>query len=151
MDEIFKLYNELILTSNEYSVCTSNDENLLRINLLKNNKKQEIDSFLSHFVKAFKLLEPKLSAMNRMVLIKEIGGHIELKEEGYQQLWHEYQAEIDHVIRHFNHIKCIDIDIRTELREIEKQRTNRLADTYLFKEILSTPIMPVKANQLSLF
>ena len=151
MDEIFKLYNQLIKQSNEYSVCTSSDKRLLTINLMRNNKKQEIDSFLAHFVKAFKVMAPKLSAMNRLVFIKEIGGHIELKEDGYQELWNEYQAEIDHVIRHFNHIKSIENDIRAEQQEMERLRTNKLADNFSLTHILSTPIVPVKSTQLSIF
>jgi len=151
MDEIFKLYNELIKQSNDYSVCTYSDKRLLIINLMRNNKKQEIDSFLAHFVKAFKVLAPKLTAMNRLVFVKEIGGHIEMKEDGYQELWEEYQLEIDHVIRHFNHIKSIENDIRAEQQEIETLRTNKLAESFSLTQVLSTPIMPVNANQLSLF
>ncbi len=151
MDEIFKLYNELIKKSNDYSVCTSSDKRLLTINLMRNNKKQEIDSFLGHFVKAFKVISPKINAMNRLVFIKEIGGHIELKEDGYQGLWNEYQTEIDHVIRHFNHIKSIENDIQTELNDMERLRTDKLADTFSLTQILRTPIVPVNANQLLLF
>jgi len=151
MDEIFKLYNQLILADNRYSEYSGDDKYLLNINYFKNQMKEEIDGFMGHFVKAFKILQPKLNAMVHLVYIKEVGGHIEMKEPGYQTKWIEYQNEIDHIIRHYNHIRNIQNDICEELRLQELRQSRKLSDSFSLTQIFNTPEKHVTANQLSLF
>lgn len=150
MDEIFKYYNEMIAAPNEYSVYMGSDKHGLNINYLKNNRKIEIDSFIGHFVKAFRIIEPRLRAKRKLVFVRSLGGHIEIKEPGFAELWIKYQNEIDQVIRHFNHIKGIDQDIISEMDEIEKMRTDKLADAFEFNQIINGSIAPAKGTQLTI-
>lgn len=150
MDEIFNLYNELIQLNNPYFEYAGNDKHLQNINYFRNCLKDEIDSFKAH-VMLVKMTSSKLSTMVHLVFIKEVKGHIEMKEPGYAALWAKYQQHIDDAERHYKHIRSYQQYVREEYQAIETEKTRKMADSFSLDQVINTPELPVNATQLSLF
>lgn len=150
MDEIFNLYNELIQLNNPYFEYAGSNKHLQNINYFRNCLKDEIDTFKAHVIQ-LKIASGKLSSMVHLVFIKEVKGHVEMKEPGYASLWAKYQQHIDDAERHYKYIRSYQEYIREEYQAIETQKTMELADSFSLNQVLNTPELPVNATQLSLF
>lgn len=151
MNEVHDLYQQLIGKSNENAVCESSNRHMLNFNHLRNLKKIEIDSFRMYYVVAYRILAPKLQGMWHWIFVKELGGHIEVKEEGYAKVEREFHAEVDNVLRHYNHIKSLEKYIANEFRMMEKEITSKVKNDYLFKQATENPGRVISGEQLSLF
>ena len=150
MDQIFDLYNKLIARPNDYAICMDGNPHKRNINLLTNNRKVEIDLFIQHFVKAFRILEPRLAKKRKLVFVKSLGGHIEVKDPDYFQTWTEYQTEIDQVIKHYNFINDIDRDIAAEYEQIENESCKKASNDFEFSQLLNFGITPATGQQLEI-
>jgi len=149
MKEIHELFDRLFLQKNDFLVYAGNDPHLLNINMLRNNRKIEVDSFFGAYLQAFKIMPRKLKAMEHWVYVKKMGGHLLMKDDGYKEVYGEWQQAIDKVIRHYNHIVSSDNDIAEELAAMEAEKAAKMAADYNFNHIVDT-MKPVTGIQLPL-
>ncbi len=153
MDNLFDVHNKykgFIGKPNEYSVCESRNDHLLNINLLKNLRKEEIDSFMGHYVKAFRILEPRIRSMRHWILVSEIGGHIEVNEPGFKEVEMEWQSEVDVVLRYYQNILELENDIALEYQQLAKDKNKKIKNDFKFKSILNSTVSISSGGQLKM-
>jgi len=150
INPIFDLYERLRVAKNDYSEYLGNDPHKLNINLLKNDRKQLVDKFCGACSRAFRILAPRLSNMHQLTYVSSVGGHIYLKEPGYDNVQKEYQSCVDKAILYFKLIKSSDHDITQEYAAIESEKAKKLANDFTFSEILKTPVAQATGVQQTL-
>lgn len=154
MESIVKVhqkYQELIGKENPYSVCELSDRHMLNINYFKNQRKECIDRFTQHYGMAYRILEPRMRSMRRLVHVAKVGGLVELKEPGYTKTYHEWRQEVDNAIRMYNFIIELENSIANEYAAIEIEKSNKLKADYELAELFNSPVIVPAGQQLSLF
>lgn len=95
---------------------------------------------------------PKLQRMRRMVLVPELGGNIEMKEEGYDELWEEIVKLYERCERLYKYICEYEDCIANEYAMIEKEKSDAMLQKWRHKRWLKAPIdAPMSGVQLELF
>jgi hypothetical protein len=153
MESIVKVhqkYLELIGKENPYSVCELSDRHMLNINYFKNQRKECIDRFTQHYAMAYRILEPRMRSMCRLVHVAKVGGHVELKEPGYTKTYHQWRTEVDNAIRMYNFIIELENSIANEYAAIEIEKSNKLKSEYELSELFNSPVIVPAGKQLEI-
>lgn len=123
----------------------------INIRYMERELKELKNTFIGCYSCIIRIILPKLNRMRNYVYISELGGTVEVFEDGYNEKYEEYLKAFSKVERLYLLIKDTEKSISLLWEEKRKNELNKIACRYCSKVLFNAWICPRNPKQLTLF
>lgn len=154
---LYKAYQKWIREPEYTPPPIETDKTKLEIDIiwLNNIIQESKNEFLQLFAYVKYNLQPKLNNARRLVDVPELGGHIELKADNYEELLSELEKHTGKISRIYTNIiddeKILNQKVYENEQIKQQEKNQKLLNEFRLKNWTPEMCPPIKSKQLELF